>query len=136
MNLLKIEFYQNGVKIDERCGIYKIDFDNISSARDIFHLTNGNYREHLVTTVVLVDADEDGHPEVIEGKVINPIWNEQETELVRQGYMLAMTQIRQECFFAIDSDAHKIHELHAIIQRAETSCQEGTPLTLNPNIRI
>lgn len=142
MNLQQIDLWQNGRKV---CTFQadKETFDSITdnvTASKAASMNNAawhfpDFLGFVITVVVLSDCDEDGHREIEETKLVVPEWNEYQTALLRQGYLLAMQQIHNEVF-VIDSDVHKIEELHAMFRACQTSCEEDSPIELKPNIRI
>lgn len=135
MNVNKIEFYQNGVKVDTRGGASEEEFDNIVTIQDCFDMTNGLFRKHLLTTVFFIVPDGDGHPEVEKSKRITPEYNELQTDLIRQGYILAMERVKEKAMFPLDNDQEKIINLYRLYSELVDSIATGAPLQLN-DIRI
>lgn len=146
MNLMRIEVYQNGRKVG---ALHRTSQEELEAIRDMNDLNMAislphyfpekigtGFNSKLVATLLLIDPDDDGHPEIVDSKIVSPLWDEHDTALVRQGYLLALKEIRNECLFPLDSDAHKIHELHRIIHHAEQAAAGEQAITLNPNIII
>lgn len=131
MNLTKIEVFQNGVKIDTLGSSSEEEFDKIESIMDCFYRTNGLFRTDLITTLMLIVPDDDGHPEIVKSKRIVPEYNETQIQLIRQGYLLAMERMKEKCMFPLDNDQEKIINLYRLYSEFIDSTATGAPLQLN-----
>lgn len=129
MNLTRIEVHQLGQKIGSFRSSYE-EFVGLTNFRQfVLWLTTRPLdfpiNLTLVTTIYLVDADEDGHPEKMEASVLVPTWKPEEQALLMQGYLMALNQIGRFLDLEHDSDHERVEGLYEILNDAERDFTHG-----------
>lgn len=125
MNLQTIEIYQNGTKVAtiHRASQEQFDAINLSTLPE-------GAKPHLITLVQLLDVERDGAKEVLDGKIIKPVFDDISLDLLRHGYYLAIRELREKAILMADNDKDKIAALYKVIADFEDAETLKTPIDL------
>lgn len=79
----------------------------------------------VITTLYLVEVDEDGHPEITEATVLVPTWTDEQQSLIMQGYGMAMEHLGRFMDAEAETDHERVEGIYELLNDNERAFMNG-----------